>query len=88
MIIKPIPTSVTDQTVVWQDEEANHRFIFQARSQILSKDKGTFLLLFNLSYGAGTYNDDDDKSGTTRIDRTSRQSQFHICERPLWEPSR
>lgn len=32
MIIKPIPTSATDQTVVWQDEEANHRFILQARS--------------------------------------------------------
>ncbi|KAF8942311.1 TBC1 domain member 8B [Haplosporangium gracile] len=32
MIIKPIPTSETDQTVVWQDEEANHRFILQARS--------------------------------------------------------
>ncbi|KAF9111511.1 TBC1 domain member 9 [Mortierella sp. AM989] len=32
MIIKPIPCASTDQTVVWQDEEANHRFILQTRS--------------------------------------------------------
>ncbi|KAG0221110.1 TBC1 domain member 8B [Mortierella sp. GBA43] len=31
MIIKPIPSATTDQTVVWQDEEANHRFILQTR---------------------------------------------------------
>ena len=32
MIIKPTPLATTDQTVVWQDEEANHRFLLQARS--------------------------------------------------------
>ncbi|KAI1319703.1 TBC1 domain member 8B [Mortierella claussenii] len=32
MLIKPISCASTDQTVVWQDEEANHRFILQARS--------------------------------------------------------
>ncbi|KAG0308239.1 TBC1 domain member 8B [Dissophora globulifera] len=32
MIIKPIPCASTDQTLIWQDEEANHRFILQARS--------------------------------------------------------
>ncbi|KAF9955617.1 hypothetical protein BGZ65_003277, partial [Modicella reniformis] len=32
MIIKPIPSATTDQAVVWQDEEANHRFILQTRS--------------------------------------------------------
>ncbi|KAG0005921.1 TBC1 domain member 9 [Entomortierella chlamydospora] len=32
MIIKPIPCASTDQSVVWQDEEANHRFILQTRS--------------------------------------------------------
>lgn len=32
MIIKPIPSATTDQAVVWQDEEANHRFTLQTRS--------------------------------------------------------
>lgn len=32
MIIKPIPSATTDQAVVWQDEEANHRFSLQTRS--------------------------------------------------------
>ncbi|KAG0331811.1 TBC1 domain member 9 [Podila humilis] len=32
MIIKPVPCASTDPTVVWQDEEANHRFLLQSRS--------------------------------------------------------
>ncbi|KAG0365256.1 rab-GTPase-TBC domain-containing protein [Gamsiella multidivaricata] len=32
MIIKPIPCANTDQSVIWQDEEANHRFLLQTRS--------------------------------------------------------
>ncbi|KAF9327027.1 TBC1 domain member 9 [Podila minutissima] len=32
MIIKPVPCATTDPSIVWQDEEANHRFLLQSRS--------------------------------------------------------
>ncbi|KAF9412037.1 TBC1 domain member 9B [Podila epigama] len=32
MIIKPVPCAATDPSIVWQDEEANHRFLLQSRS--------------------------------------------------------
>lgn len=59
MIIKPTPLATTDQTVVWQDEEANHRFLLQARSvPLLSTQQIKRLrrLSLNLVSSIGTSN--------------------------------
>ncbi|CAO3563194.1 unnamed protein product [Mortierella alpina] len=59
MIIKPTPLATTDQTVVWQDEEANHRFLLQARSvPLLSTQQIKRLrrLSLNLVSSMGTSN--------------------------------
>ncbi|KAF8933070.1 rab-GTPase-TBC domain-containing protein [Dissophora ornata] len=60
MIIKPIPCAGTDQSVVWQDEEANHRFILQTRSvplistQQIKKLRRLSLSLVNSMGATGT----------------------------------
>ncbi|KAK3847976.1 MAG: hypothetical protein J3R72DRAFT_88808 [Linnemannia gamsii] len=67
MIIKPIPTSVTDQTVVWQDEEANHRFILQARSVPLISThqiKKLRRLSLNLVTSIGSNNNSNDNNNS------------------------
>lgn len=68
MIIKPIPTSATDQTVIWQDEEANHRFILQARSVPLISThqiKKLRRLSLNLVTSIGSSNNNSITNDTT-----------------------
>ncbi|KAF9942402.1 TBC1 domain member 9 [Mortierella alpina] len=77
MIIKPTPLATTDQTVVWQDEEANHRFLLQARSvPLLSTQQVKRLrrLSLNLVSSIGTSNSnagDPAKSSASLASATS-----------------
>ncbi|KAF9929681.1 TBC1 domain member 8B [Linnemannia zychae] len=75
MIIKPVPTSATDQTVVWQDEEANHRFILQARSfPLISTHQIKKLRRLSLSLvtSIGTNNSNSDLGNPSNNNNSAR----------------
>ncbi|KAG0055411.1 TBC1 domain member 9 [Gryganskiella cystojenkinii] len=60
MIIKPIPLTEEEPTAVWQDEEANHRFLLQARSvSLLSSHHMKKLRRLSLSFVSGIGNSAD-----------------------------
>ncbi|KAK5827292.1 rab-GTPase-TBC domain-containing protein [Linnemannia elongata] len=101
MIIKPIPTSATDHTVVWQDEEANHRFILQARSVPLISThqiKKLRRLSLNLvtSIGSSNNSNNDNSSrpslgstlSSTALPSLQEHGQADDNEPPAPEPSK